>query len=135
MVTSIASAVITALQKNNPTNMDVEQSESASMDSTKTATTTKSMMDRLDSLTQIVQLLAEKVQDITAIQEASIHKRLRSLEPRNILMQSPNREKEKDLSTQSPPAKVPHPMARTPPPKPPPPPNGIPKSKGTQEEN
>jgi hypothetical protein len=44
------------------------------MDSSQTTTTAKSMMDRLDSLTQIVQLLAEKVQDIASIQEDNVNK-------------------------------------------------------------
>jgi hypothetical protein len=56
METSIASAVITALRNNNPTSMDVDQSEVASIDSYQTESTTKSVMDRIDSLTQIVQL-------------------------------------------------------------------------------
>jgi hypothetical protein len=75
MESSIASAVITAIQKNNLTNMDVDKLESVSMDSSQTTTTAKSMMDRLDSLTQIVQLLAEKVQDIASIQEDNVNKR------------------------------------------------------------
>jgi hypothetical protein len=135
MENSIATAVITAMRQ-NPTNMDIdERSDEASANSNQTGTTTKSVMDRLDSLTQIVQLLAEKVQDIATIQEENANKRARSLEPtsRKILQHSPNRETEKDHSTHSPPAKLPRPMARTPSPKPPPPPNGIPKIQGTQE--
>jgi hypothetical protein len=135
METSIATAVITAIRQSNRNFMEVENSEVASMDSSQTATTTKSVMDRLDSLTQIIQLLAEKVQDIASIQEENANKRARSLEPmaRQILQSSPNREKEKDTSTHSPPAKLPRPTARTPPPKHPSPPNGIHKSTGTQE--
>jgi hypothetical protein len=137
MENNIATAVITAMRQNNLPNMDVENSEAASLDSSQTATTTKSVMDRLDSLTQIVQLLAEKVQDIATIQEDNANKRARSLEPtiRNILQSSPSREQEKESGTRSPPAKLPRPTARTPPLKLPPPPNGIPKSKGTQEGN
>jgi hypothetical protein len=131
METNIATAVITAI-RTNPNNMDVEQMESASMDSSHTAITEKSVMDRIDSLAQIVQLLAKKVQDIASIQEENLNKRARSLEARKILS-SPSREKEKDSSTHSPPAKLPRPTARTPSPKPPPPPNGIPKITGTQE--
>jgi hypothetical protein len=122
MENSIATAVVAAI-RNNPTNMELEQSEAASVDSNQTATTTKLMMDRLDSLTQIVQLLAEKVQDIATIQEENANKRARSLEPTSRkILQSPSRESGKDTSTSSPPAKLPRPMARTPSPKPPPPP-------------
>jgi hypothetical protein len=136
MESSIATAVITAIKENTPKNMEVEQLESESTDSSHTATTTKSMLDRLDSLTHIVQLLAEKVQDIAEIQEENANKRARSLDPTSRkILQSPSRTKEKDTSTQSPPAKLPRPTARTPPPKLPLPPNGIPKSTGTQEGN
>jgi hypothetical protein len=134
MESSIASAVIKAINANSPNNMEVDQSELASTDSSHTTTTTKSMMDRLDSLTQIVQLLAEKVQDIAEIQEENANKRARSLEPTSRkILQSPNRENAKEPSTRSPPAKLPRPTARTPPPKLPLPPNGIPKLTGTQE--
>jgi hypothetical protein len=93
MESSIASAVIKAINANSPNNMEVDQSESASTDSSHTTTTTKSMMDRLDSLTQIVQLLAEKVQDIADIQEENANKRARSLEPTSRkILQSPNRQ-------------------------------------------
>jgi hypothetical protein len=43
METNIATAVITAI-RTNPNNMDVEQMESASMDSSHTATTEKSVI-------------------------------------------------------------------------------------------
>jgi hypothetical protein len=135
MENNIATAVIMAMRQNNLSNMEVENLEAASMDSSQTATTTKSVMDQLDSLTQIVQLLAKKVQDIATIQEDNANKRARSLEPtiRNILQSLPNQEKDKDSGTRSPPAKLPRPTARTPPPKPPPPPNGIPKSTGNRD--
>jgi hypothetical protein len=133
METNITTAVITAIQTNT-NNMDMEQMESASMASSQTATTEKSVMDKIDSLAQIVQLLAEKVQDIASIQEENLNKRSRSLEPRKILS-SPSRVTEQDSSTHSPPAKLPRPTARIPSPKPPPPPNGIPTKTGTQEGN
>jgi hypothetical protein len=65
MEQSIAATVIAAIQAANPINMEVESDNrstgSASQDTT---TTIKSMMDRFDALTQVVQNLANKISEI-----------------------------------------------------------------------
>lgn len=119
--------------KANTNTMEEDKLETASNASSDTATTTKSMIDRIDSLTQMVQLLAEKVHEVVENQEVNAQKRARSFEPRQIL-RSPSRPPDTD-ATHSPPAKLSSPSARANSPKPPPlPPNGIPKNTGTQEE-
>jgi endonuclease III len=114
--------------------MEEEKSETASDTSINTAATTKSMMDRIDSLTQMVQLLAEKVHEVVENQEVTAQKRARSLETMSRqILNSSNRPTEKD-ATHSPLAKLPRPSARSKSPKPPPPPpNGMPNTAGTQE--
>jgi hypothetical protein len=134
MENNIAIAVITAMQKANRNDMEEAKSETASDTSIDTAATTKSMMDRIDSLTQMVQLLAEKVHEVVENQDATAQKRARSLETTSRqILNSPNRPTEKD-ATHSPPAKLPRPSARSKSPKTlPPPPNGVPNTAGTQE--
>jgi hypothetical protein len=134
MENNIAIAVITAMKQANVNAMEEEKSETASDTSINTAATTKSMMDRIDSLTQMVQLLAEKVHEVVENQEVTAQKRARSLETMSRqILNSSNRPTEKD-ATHSPLAKLPRPSARSKSPKPPPPPpNGIPNTAGTQE--
>jgi hypothetical protein len=77
MENNIAIAVITAMQKENRNDMEEAKSETASDTSIDTAATTKSMMDRIDSLMQLVQLLAEKVHEVVENQDATAQKRAR----------------------------------------------------------
>jgi hypothetical protein len=72
MEQGIAATVIAAIQITKPTNMEVEQnsdSESTGALTHDTMTMMKSMMDRFDALTQIVQQLAQKITTVAETQE------------------------------------------------------------------
>jgi hypothetical protein len=129
MEQSIAATVIAAIQSTQPINMEVENAENRSVGSASqdTTTTIKSMMDRFDALTQVVQNLAIKITEISEAQELNKNKRSRS-------PTSKAKDSTKPPATQtgnrSPPTKVPRPMAPTPPSTPPP--KGQPELAGAQ---
>jgi hypothetical protein len=133
MEQNIAATVIAAIQSTKPTNMEVEQqsdNESMGASTQDTMTTMRSMMDRFDALTEIVQQLAHKITTVSENQEALASKRSRSLEAtaRNILNDVKNQE---DASTKSPPTKLQKPTAATSPSTPPP--KGHPDNAGARE--
>jgi hypothetical protein len=74
-----------------------------------TTTTIKSMMDRFDALTQVVQNLANKISEI----DTNANKRSRS--PDTTVPQHEKQHENSSKGTRSPPAKLPRPMAPTPP--------------------
>jgi phosphatidylglycerophosphatase A len=134
MEQSIAATVIAAIQSTQPTNMEVEQhsdSESTGVSTHDTMTTMKSMMDRFDALTQIVQQLAQKITTVAETQEKMASKRSRSIESaaRQILNDDEN---QGSNETHSPPTKLQRPTAQTPPTTPPP--KGHPDEQGAREE-
>jgi hypothetical protein len=64
MEQSIAATVIAAIQTTNPINMEVKQeNRSTGSSSQDTTATIKSMMDRFDALTQVVQNLATQIKE------------------------------------------------------------------------
>jgi hypothetical protein len=125
METRIAAAVIQAVK-----NTQNEQMEIESQSSTDTNTTTRTVLDRFDALTLVVQNLAAQVTALTEVQEANINKRQRDLDEstRQILPTAPTKSRQ---PARSPPAKLPR--ARAPSPPTTPPPNGTSKIHEAQE--
>jgi hypothetical protein len=125
METRIAAAMIQAVK-----NVQNEQMEIESQSSTDTNTTTRTVLDRFDALTLVVQNLAAQVTALTETQEANINKRHRDLDEsaQQIL---PSVSTKSRQPARSPPAKLPR--ARAPSPPTTPPPNGTPKINGAQE--
>jgi hypothetical protein len=120
MEQNIAATVIAAINsKENPINMEVESTTdggSTGAVSHDTATTMKTVMDKFESLTQIVIQLAEKVKILADNQETMTNKRSRPQEHKK--SDIPTNDKNGNES-RSPPAKQPRPPA-TPPSTPPP---------------
>jgi hypothetical protein len=130
MEQSIAASVVAALQSKNPINMEVESTAdggSTGTASNDTTATMKSVLDRFDSLTQVVISLADKVKTLTENQETMANKRSRNPE-QNQGSQNDDNGKE----SRSPPAKQPRPPS-TPPSTPPP--YGHPEQQGAREGN
>jgi hypothetical protein len=130
MEQSIAASVVAALQKKNPIDMEVDSTNdggSTGAASNDTTATVKTVLDRFDSLTQIVISLAEKVKTLADNQETMANKRSRTPE-QNQGSQNDDNGKE----SRSPPAKQPRPPA-TPPSTPPP--YGHPEQQGAREGN
>jgi CHASE3 domain sensor protein len=106
--------------------METESTGSVSHDTTATM---KTMMDRFESLAQIVVTLTQKVTELAEAHDSITNKRSRPIDEtaRQIL---------KDMEptgneTSSPPSKLPRPSETTPPATPPP--NGHPNSTGARE--
>jgi hypothetical protein len=110
--------------------MDTDNSDEMSNQSTAhdTTTTMKMLEEKFDSLSTMVQMLAERMSEIVENQVANQNKRNRPIAPpmKQILQSPTNRQ-----SAQSPPSKLQRAMAPQPPSTPPP--NGIPSSAGTRE--
>jgi translation elongation factor P/translation initiation factor 5A len=131
MENNIATAVINALKSPQAISMDTDNSDEMSNQSTAydTVATMKTLEEKFDSLSTMVQMLAERMSEIVENQEHNQNKRNRPVEsPTKQILKSPSARQ----SAQSPPAKLQRAMA----PKPPntPPPHGIPSKEGTREE-
>jgi BMFP domain-containing protein YqiC len=129
MEQSIAASVVAALQSKNPINMEVEpttEGGSTGAASNETTATMKSVLDRFDSLTQIVISLADKVKTLSDNQDKMMNKRSRSKETEATRNDDTNQE------SRSPPAKQQRPPS-TPPSTPPP--YGNPSRQGSREGN
>jgi hypothetical protein len=131
MENNIATAVINALKSSQAISMDTDNSDEMSNQSTSydTVVTMKTIEEKFDSLSTMVQMLAERMSEIVENQEHNQNKRNRPVEsPTKQILKSPSARQ----SAQSPPAKLQRAMA----PKPPntPPPHGIPSKEGTREE-
>jgi hypothetical protein len=130
MEQSIAALVVAALQNKNPINMEVESTTggaSTGAASHDTTATMKSVMDRFDSLTQIVISLADKVKILSDNQENIVNKRSRSKDKQQATPDDDNNQE-----SRSPPAKQQCPTS-TPPSTPPP--YGNPARQGSREGN
>jgi BMFP domain-containing protein YqiC len=129
---SIAATVIAAIQsKENPINMEVDSNTdggSTGAASHDTTATMKTVMDKFESLTQIVIQLAEKVKLLADNQETMANKRSRPQAQQHSETQS---NENTSNESRSPPAKQPRPPS-TPPSTPPP--YGHPEHKGAREE-
>jgi outer membrane murein-binding lipoprotein Lpp len=108
MEEKIAKAVITAIRTSPPVeNMETDQMETNSTQSSyqETAVTTQTLADKVDSLTSIVQLLAEKVAELSERQETQTIQRNRPLAtPPKFRLPTTNDAKK--TPQQSPPTKV-----------------------------
>jgi hypothetical protein len=127
MENNIAEAVIKALKTPSAISMETENYDEMSSQSTayETTTTLKTLEEKFDSLSTMVKMLAERVEN----QEANQHKRNRPEEsPMKQILKMPSTRQ----SAQSPPSKLPRAMNPQPPNTPPP--HGIPHSAGTREE-
>jgi hypothetical protein len=132
MEDNIATAVINALKTPQTISMDTDTSDELSNQSTAhdTITTMKSLEEKFDSLSTMVQMLAERISEIVENQEHSQNKRNRPIDsPIKQILKSPVAR----LSAESPPTKLPRAMVPQPPSTPPP--HGIPNSAGTREGN
>jgi Tfp pilus assembly protein PilP len=132
MENNIAEAVIKALVKspNTITMMETDNADETSTQSTAydTVTTMKTLEEKFDTLSTMVQMLAERMSEIVENQEANQHKRNRPEDsPVKQILKLPTNRK----SAQSPPSKLPRAMMPQPPNTPPP--HGIPSSAGTRE--
>jgi hypothetical protein len=132
MENNIATAVINALKTPQATAMDTENSEEMSNQSTanETTTTMKTLEEKFDTLSTMVQMLAERMSELVENQEANQNKRMRPVDsPTKQILKSPTSSRK---PAQSPPAKVPRASAPQPPKTPPP--QGSPsRSAGTRE--
>jgi hypothetical protein len=132
MENNIATAVINALKPPQAVIMETDTSDEISHQSTAndTITTMKTLEEKFDSLSTMVQMLAERMSEMVENQEQNQNKRNRPLE-------SPTKQIVKSLASrqpaQSPPTKLPRPTAPQPPSTPPP--NGYPSTAGTREGN
>jgi hypothetical protein len=130
MEDNITTAVINAMRAPNTISMDTDNSDEMSYQTSAhdTITTMKMLEEKFDSLSTMVQMLAECMSEIVENQEINQNKRNRSATSptKQILQSSATRQ-----SAQSPPSKLPRAMAPQPPSTPPP--NGIPSSAGTRE--
>jgi hypothetical protein len=133
MEQSIAATVITAIQsKENPINMKVESNTDGGSTGTAShdmATTMKTVMDKFESLTQIVIQLAEKVKILADNQETMANKRSHPQDQKQSETQSND---SNGNESRSPPAKQLRPPS-TPPSTPPP--YGHPEQQGAWEGN
>jgi hypothetical protein len=130
MENNIANAVINALKSPQAISMDTDNSEEMSNQSTAydTVATMKTLEEKFDSLSTMVQMLAERMSEIVASQEQNQNKRNRPADsPTKQILKSPTARQ----PAQSPPAKQPRAMAPQPPNTPPP--HGIPRPSGTRE--
>jgi hypothetical protein len=132
MEQNIAATVIAAIQNIQPIQMEVEQrSENESVDTNThdTETTMRTIIDRFDALTQMVQSLAQKINEVAESQENNATKRSRPVESpmRHSTQETENQNKE----SQSPPTKQQRSKAATPPSTPPP--NGYLNNDGSRE--
>jgi hypothetical protein len=129
MESNIATAVINALKAPSAISMETDNSDEISNQSTAydTFTTMKTLEEKFDSLSTMVQMLAERMAEVVENQEANQNKRNRPVDsPMKQILQSSIRQ-----SAQSPPSKLPR--AMVPPPPSTPPPHGITSSAGTRE--
>jgi hypothetical protein len=60
--------------------MDIKNTETMSVQSTQTATTIKTLADQFEALTHVVQVLSDRVAELTEKQENTQNKRIRSPE-------------------------------------------------------
>jgi hypothetical protein len=119
MEEKIALAVINALRSTpSVVNMDIDNTETMSVQSTQTATTIKTLADQFEALTQVVQVLSDRVTELTEKQENTQNKRIRS--PEKISRQSSPIRNTNRLPANSPPNKQPRASIPTPPATPPP---------------
>jgi hypothetical protein len=125
METRIAAAVIQAVKTTQNEQMEIE-----SQSSIDTNTTTRTVLDRFDALTLVVQNLAAQVTALMEAQETNINKRQRDLDESTRRLLPPTNQNSRQPA-RSPPAKLPR--ARAPSPPSTPPPNGTSKSNGAQE--
>jgi hypothetical protein len=125
METRIAAAVIQAVKTTQNEHMEIE-----SQSSIDTNTTTRTVLDRFDALTLVVQNLAAQVTALMEAQEANINKRQRDLDESTRRLLPPTNQNSRQPA-RSPPAKLPR--ARAPSPPSTPPPNGTSKRNGAQE--
>jgi hypothetical protein len=131
MENNIATAVINALKTPQAIAMDTEASEEMSNQSTtnETTTTMKTLEEKFDTLSTMVQMLAERMSEIVENQEANQNKRTRPVDsPTKQILKPPTSSRK---PAQSPPAKVLKASAPQPPSTPPP--QGSPSSAGTRE--
>jgi CHASE3 domain sensor protein len=121
MEQSIATTVIEAIRNSQPTNVEVDhhmETESTGSASHDTTATMKTMMDRFESLAQIVVTLTQKVTELTETHDLIASKRSRPIDEtaRQILQDMEHAGNE----TSSPPSKLPRPSDKSPPATPPP---------------
>jgi hypothetical protein len=127
---NIATAMINALKPPQAISMDTDISDEISNQSTAhdTVTTIKTLEEKFDSLSTMVQMLADRVSEMVENQEQNQNKRNRPLEsPTKQILKAPASRQ----PAQSPPTKLPRATAPRPPSTPPP--NGFPSTAGTRE--
>jgi hypothetical protein len=138
MENSIATAVINAIRSTPEVvhAMETEESEAQSLQSSaqETTVTMKTITEQFEALTNVVQLLSERVSELSKNQQENQNKRNRpnDLPPRQ-LSQSLNSNNRSNNNTQSPPTKQHRSSVPTPPKTPPP--NGNPATAGSREGN
>jgi hypothetical protein len=138
MENSIATAVINAIRSTPEVvhTMESEESEAQSLQSLaqETTVTMKTITEQFEALTNVVQLLSERVSELSKNQQENQNKRNRptDLPPRQ-LSQTLNPNVRSNTNTQSPPTKLSRSSVPTPPKTPPP--NGTPATAGSREGN